>query len=170
MMEIFVIAAFMVVTGALVGLVSSFFGVGACFIMVPMMIYYETFTGVPPTLAPLIAFGTNMAIVVPTAFSGVLRHNRELKMKKLSFPTKHYLSFGVPVGVGGFLGSLAAFTFFTTYPAYAGIMLKTIFGLLCLFGAYRFMMTKPVKVDSLRKPSISSIQAAACSPGLVRTS
>jgi len=76
--------------------------------------------GVPPTLAPLITFGTNMAIVVPTAFSGVRRHNRELRAKKLSFPTKHYLSFGVPMGVGGFLGSLAAFTFFTTYPRLRG--------------------------------------------------
>jgi len=38
MMEIFVIAAFMVGTGALVGLVSSFFGIGASVITVPIMI------------------------------------------------------------------------------------------------------------------------------------
>jgi len=60
-----------VAAGAAVGLVSSFFGVGACFITVPVTIFvFEVYMGCPPQLAPLIAFGTNMAVVVPTALSG----------------------------------------------------------------------------------------------------
>ncbi len=145
----------MLVAGSLVGLVSSFFGVGACFIMVPVMIYcFERFLNTPSYLAPLIAFGTNMAIVVPTAVSGVLRHKKELKARRISFPMKHYLSFAVPVGFGSFTGSLFAFLLFSSFRKEAGILLKTIFGLFCLFGAYRFMKAKPLKISELKPPSL----------------
>ncbi|RLI06338.1 hypothetical protein DRO32_05550 [Candidatus Bathyarchaeota archaeon] len=147
-------AVFMVLAGALVGLVSSYFGVGACFIMVPVMIYcFETFMGTSPSLAPLIAFGTNMAIVVPTAVSGALRHRRELHRKGLAFPKKHFLSFAPFVGIGSFLGSLTAFAFYRHYPGQAGIVLKMIFGLFCLFGAYRFMRAKPIPIEELKPPA-----------------
>ncbi len=148
--------AFMLIAGSLVGLVSSFFGVGACFIMVPVMIYcFETYMGVNPSLSPLIAFGTNMAVVVPTAFSGVLRHRRELTKRGLSFPLRHYIYFAIPVGIGSFVGALAAFTFYSYYPRSAGIILKTLFGLFCLFGAYRFMKAKPIPIKEMPAPSLS---------------
>jgi hypothetical protein len=146
--------AFLVLTGALVGLISSYFGVGACFIMVPVIIYFlETYFGTPPNLSPLIAFGTNMAIVVPTALGGALRHRKVLEKKDARFPTKHYLSFGIPVGVGSFLGALCAFIFFTSFRAHAGLILKMIFGILCLLGAYRFMTAKPVPVEKFTDPN-----------------
>ena len=146
--------AFMLVAGALVGLVSSYFGVGACFIMVPVMIYcFETFMGTSHSLAPLIAFGTNMAVVVPTALSGALRHRRELAGRGASFPREHFLSFAPFVGLGSFLGSLTTFVFYHYYPKQAGIVLKMIFGIFCLFGAYRFMMAKPLPISELRPPN-----------------
>lgn len=148
--------AFMLIAGSLVGLVSSFFGVGACFIMVPVMIYcFETYMGVGPSLSPLIAFGTNMAVVVLTALSGVLRHRVELARRRLSFPLKHYLYFAIPVGIGSFIGALAAFAFYSHYPGSAGIVLKTLFGLFCLFGAYRFMKARPIRVEEMPAPSLS---------------
>ena len=151
----------MFITGSLVGLVSSFFGVGACFIMVPAMIaFFESAFHVPPSLAPLIAFGTNMSVVVPTSLSGVLRHRRELKSKGLSFPTKHYLYFGIPVGIGSFIGALFAFTFFATHRATAGILLKGLFGIVCLIGAYRFMKAKPLPVSELNPPNVTKYSAS----------
>ena len=160
-MIMFDVLVFMLVAGSLVGLISSFFGVGACFIMVPVMIYcFETYMGVDPSLSPLIAFGTNMAIVVPTALSGVLRHKRELFKKGFPFPIKHYLYFAVPVGVGSFIGALAAFTFYLHYPHSAGIILKTLFGIFCLFGAYRFMKARPISIEKLPTPSLSKYAAS----------
>ena len=158
----------MVLAGSLVGLVSSFFGVGACFIMVPVMMYcFETFMGVPPNISPLLAFGTNMAIVVPTALSGALRHRRELKKKNMPFPTRHYLSFAVPVGLGGFTGSVLAFVFFTSFRAQAGIVLKTVFGVFCLVGAYRFMKAKPIPLKSLPKLSIPKFSVSGYFSGIL---
>ncbi|MDF2955693.1 MAG: Sulfite exporter TauE/SafE/YfcA [Candidatus Alkanophagales archaeon MCA70_species_2] len=145
---------FMVVAGAFVGLISSFFGVGACFIMVPVMIYcFEKFFAVNPSLSALIAFGTNMAVVVPTALSGALRHRKELRTRGFGFPTAHYVRFGIPVGIGSLIGAIIAFLFYEAYPKSAGIVLKTIFGVFCLFGAYRFMMAKPLPIEELKPPS-----------------
>ena len=51
-----------------------------------------------------------------------------------------------------FLGSLFAFTLFRAYPAHAGIILNTVFGLFCVFGAYRFMVAKPLQIAELKPP------------------
>ncbi|RLI24125.1 MAG: sulfite exporter TauE/SafE family protein, partial [Candidatus Hecatellales archaeon] len=46
--------------GAGVGFVSAMFGVGGCFIMVPVMIFMFTGLGVPLDVAVKVAFGTNL--------------------------------------------------------------------------------------------------------------
>jgi len=139
--------------GAAVGLVSSFFGVGACFIMVPVMIFIlDALQGIDPSLAPLIAFGTNMAIVVPTALSGALRHRRTLHSKGYSFPVKNYLYFVIPVAIGSAIGALEAFVFFVNFRAFAGLIMKTLFGVFCLIGAYRFLRARVLQLEELKKP------------------
>ncbi|MHC1635263.1 MAG: sulfite exporter TauE/SafE family protein [Candidatus Methanospirareceae archaeon] len=160
--------AFMVVAGALVGLISSFFGVGACFIMVPVMMYcFERFFMVNPSLSALIAFGTNMAIVVPTALSGTIRHRKVLKAKNFKFPTSHYIRFAIPVGIGSVIGSLITFSFYEAYPRSAGIILKTIFGIFCIFGAYRFMVAKPLQIEELKPPSTAKYGTAGLLSAIV---
>ncbi len=164
----YLMIATMIVAGSLVGIVSSFFGVGACFIMVPVMMYcFETFMNVSPSLSALLAFGTNMAIVVPTALSGALRHRKELKKKNLRFPTKHYLTFAIPVGLGSLTGSIFAFIFFESFRAQAGIVLKAIFGVFCLIGAYRFMRAKPLPVNELPRLSIPKFAGTGYFSGLL---
>ncbi|RLG52009.1 MAG: hypothetical protein DRN96_03915 [Thermoproteota archaeon] len=158
----------MAIAGALVGLVSSFFGVGACFIMVPVMMYYfEKFMGVSASLSPLIAFGTNMAVVVPTSLSGLLRHRGELRRKSMRFPVRHYLSFAIPVGVGSFLGSLMAFVFFSSFRAHAGLAMKTLFGFFCLFGAYRFMKAKPLPATEMPKLDVMKFASGGVLSGVI---
>jgi len=150
--NILIIILILIIAGALVGLISSFFGVGACFIMVPVMMFcFETYMGASAQISPLVAFGTNMAIVVPTALSGVYKHIKEMKKKDIKFPFDHYINFAIPVGFGSFTGALLAFILFSSFRAQAGLILKTIFGVFCLIGAYRFMTAKPKPVDVLPK-------------------
>jgi uncharacterized membrane protein YfcA len=159
---------FMILTGSLVGLISSYFGVGACFIMVPAIIYFlESTYGVSPSLAPLIAFGTSMAVVVPVALSGVLRHRKELGKKGLSFPMKHYLSFGLPVGLGSFVGAIFAFILFTSFRTFAGILLKTAYGILCLLITYRFIVAKPIQIKYLKAPRVSKYACGGLFSGML---
>jgi len=152
--NIILILIILIIAGSAVGLVSSFFGVGACFIMVPVMMFcFETYMGAAPEISPLVAFGTNMAVVVPTALSGVYKHIKEMKKKEIAFPTNHYLNFAIPVGFGSLTGAIMAYILFSNFRAIAGLLLKTIFGVFCIIGAYRFMTAKPKPKDILPKLS-----------------
>ena len=127
----------LLVAGLGVGFINGMFGVGGCFLMVPTMFYLFKGLGVPVDTAMKISLCTNMAVVVPTALSGVLRHAR-IKQFSLS----HYWNFALPVGVGSLAGSaIAVFV--------PGAVLKVLFGVLCLIGAYRFMTAKPRPVDEM---------------------
>ncbi|NOZ27494.1 MAG: sulfite exporter TauE/SafE family protein [Chloroflexi bacterium] len=130
----------LLLAGAGVGFINGMFGVGGCFLMVPTMFFLFKGLGVPVDTAMKISLCTNMAVVVPTALSGVLRH---AKIRK--FSRSHYWNFAIPVGVGSLLGSgLAVFV--------PGVILKVLFGVLCLIGAWRFMTARPRPVDKM--PSI----------------
>jgi len=121
--------------------------------MVPVMIFiFQNVQGINPSLAPLIAFGTNMAIVVPTALSGALRHRKTLHSKDREFPTKNYVYFVIPVALGSITGSLEAFIFFVNFRAIAGLIMKLLFGIFCLIGAYRFLRARPLQLEELEKP------------------
>ena len=123
--------------GAGVGLINGMFGVGGCFLMVPTMFFLFRGLGVPVDTAMKISLCTNMAVVVPTALSGVLRHAR---IRKFSMP--HYWSYALPVGLGSIIGSaIAVFV--------PGSVLKVLFGVLCLVGAWRFMTAKPRTADEM---------------------
>lgn len=126
--------------GAVVGFVNGLFGVGGCFLMVPVMFYLFKGLGTPTDTAMKVALGSNMAVVVPTAISAVLRHAHIRK-----FSMSHYWNFALPIGVGSLVGSAIAVFM-------PGAVLKVLFGALCLIGAYRFMTAKPRPVNEM--PSI----------------
>ena len=67
----------LLITGVGVGFASGLLGVGGCFIMVPVQFWALISIGVDPTIAIRIAFGTNLAVVFPTAISGAIGHNRK---------------------------------------------------------------------------------------------
>ncbi len=123
--------------GAAVGFVSAFFGVGGCFLMVPVIITIFSGMGIDIGIATKVALGTNMGVVVPTALSGAIRHSREIE-----YPRTHFIRFAIPVTVGSVIGSVGAFLA-------PGTMLKVLFGILCIIGAYRFMTARPKPVDQL---------------------
>jgi len=67
----------LLITGIGVGFASGLLGVGGCFIMVPVQFWILTSIGINPTTAIRIAFGTNLAVVLPTAINGAIRHHRK---------------------------------------------------------------------------------------------
>ena len=132
--------------GAGVGFVSAMFGVGGCFIMVPVMIYMFTGWSTPLDLAVKTAFGTNLAVVVPTALMGAGMH---LKAGKTVFPFHVWRGLGLGAGIGAILGA--------TLTAYApGLLMKTLFGVVCLIGAWRFLTAKPRPVE--KPPELSLVK------------
>jgi len=124
----------LLITGALVGLVSGLLGVGGCFIMIPVQFWILTAMGIDPTIAIRVAFGTNLLVVFFTAISGSFRHHK-----------KEVVLWRQAIILG--LTSMA-FTFAGAYLAsiLSGNILKILFGLAILLGALRMITAHPIRV------------------------
>ncbi|RLI92259.1 MAG: sulfite exporter TauE/SafE family protein [Candidatus Altiarchaeales archaeon] len=125
----------LLITGALVGLVSGMLGVGGCFIMIPVQFWILTAMGIDPTIAIRVAFGTNLLVVFPTALSGALRHN-----KKDAVLWRHAIILGLTSVVFTFTGAYLA-------SILSGSILKIIFGSAILLGALRMATAHPIRVE-----------------------
>lgn len=132
-----------------VGFANGFFGVGGCFLMIPVMYYIFVSLGVPSDSAIKMAFGTNMAVVVPTAIMGVWAHKKQKGEFILVGEWKDLIA---GVTVGSTVGSIGAFLA-------PGELLKFLFGLFCLVGAYRFMTAKPKPIEEMPRQH-SKLKAA----------
>jgi len=122
-------------TGIIVGFVGGMLGVGGCFIMVPVQYWVLTSMGVDPGTAILIAFGTNLAVVLPTAISGTYGHHRKGAVIWRA---------AVTMGIAGFFGALLGSYIATLIP---GNYLPALFGLAIFIGAIRMLTAKPPAVE-----------------------
>jgi uncharacterized protein len=125
----------LLITGVGVGFASGLLGVGGCFIMVPVQFWALTSIGVDPTIAIRIAFGTNLAVVLPTAISGAIGHSRK---KAVLWKA------GIMLGLAGLVGSVIGAYLAAHIP---GNILTIGFGLAILAGGIRMLTAKPPKVE-----------------------
>ncbi len=65
----------LLLVGAVVGVMAGLFGVGGGFLMVPAQFWALGMLGVDPETALRTAFGTSLAVVIPTAASGAWAHH-----------------------------------------------------------------------------------------------
>ncbi|MBW1712468.1 MAG: sulfite exporter TauE/SafE family protein, partial [Deltaproteobacteria bacterium] len=117
----------LIITGIGVGFASGLLGVGGCFIMVPVQYWILTSIGVEPTIAIRVAFGTNLMVVIPTAFSGSMTHQ-----KKGAVLWKAGVALGISGAVEAFFGAFIA----SHLP---GKILTVAFGLAVILGAIRML-------------------------------
>lgn len=93
----------MLATGAGAGFASGLLGIGGGFIMVPVSYWIIQVMGIPQDIAVKIAFGTSLLVILPTAMSGIWRHN---KRGMIHWKVGLVLgSFGL---IGGFIGATLA--------------------------------------------------------------
>jgi uncharacterized membrane protein YfcA len=124
----------LLITGLGVGFASGLLGVGGCFIMVPVQFWVLKSIGVDPTIAIRIAFGTNLLVVLPTAFSGAMTHHR-----KGAVLWKAGVSVGIAGAIGSFFGAFIA----SHLP---GKVLTIAFGIAVILGALRMLTAKPPQI------------------------
>ena len=124
----------LLLTGIGVGFASGLLGVGGCFIMIPVQYWVLTASGIDPTIAIRVAFGTNLLVVLPTALSGAIGHSRKGAVLWKA---------GIVLGVTGAFSSLLGGYVAAHLP---GEILKTVFGVAILAGAVRMLTAKPPKV------------------------
>jgi len=120
----------LVLAGVAAGFASGMLGVGGCFIMVPVQLWVLTASGIEPTMATRIAFGTALAVALPTAINAALGHHR-----RGAVVPRAALLLGLAGLVGAFLGGAV------TAKA-PGDLLRIAFGLVVIAAALR-MATAP---------------------------
>jgi len=114
-------------TGIIVGFACGLLGVGGGFIMVPVQIWALTYMGIDPTLATRIAFGTSLAVILPTSLSGC--HGHSCRGVVLWRP-------GIAMGLAGLAGAFLGGTIAAHAP---GDLLRMIFGFVVMMGALRLL-------------------------------
>lgn len=145
----------LIITGIGVGFASGLLGVGGCFIMVPVQFWALKSIGIDPTIAIRVAFGTNLLVVLPTAFSGAMAHH-----KKGAVNWKAGIAFGISGALGAFVGAFIA----SHLPAK---VLTVAFGISVILGGIRMLTAKPPKTDDQPVNSLVAFVAWGIPLGIV---
>ncbi|OPX79473.1 MAG: Sulfite exporter TauE/SafE [Methanosaeta sp. PtaB.Bin039] len=143
------------VTGLAVGLASGMLGVGGCFIMVPVQYWLLLDRGLDSTLAIRSAFGTGLAVALPTAASGAYAHRRRGAVDSRT---------GMALGGAGIAGALIGGYMAAHLPAEP---LRLIFGFVVLVGAARMALLPFCQQDAYKEPSLVQLLAWGFPVGIV---
>lgn len=120
-------ALVLLTTGLVVGFSCGLLGIGGGFLMVPVQIWALTTQGIDPTLATRVAFGTSLAVVLPTAISGCRGHScRGVVLWRA----------GIVIGLFGMLGGFLGGTIAAHAP---GELLRMVFGFVIMLAALRML-------------------------------
>jgi len=136
-MDLLLYTMVLLITGVAAGLATGLLGVGGGFIIVPALYFIMESMGIPMDTAIRTAFGTSLAVILPTALNGARSHYRRGFLD---------LEEAIPIGVLGFLGSMAG-----AYTAgiFSAEVLKSFFGALLLFIALQMIFSG--KIDGGRE-------------------
>ncbi len=132
----------LIITGICVGFATGLLGVGGGFILVPVQFWLLESMGINSTIAIRVAFGTSLAVILPTAISGAYGHYyRRCVLVKPA----------IILGIFGFFGGLLGGVIASNVP---GEYLRLIFGFLLIGVAiqmitYRNRTSKKKKVENI---------------------
>jgi len=129
----------LICTGVGVGFTTGLLGIGGGFILVPILYFLLLNLGIEPTLAIRMAFGTSLAIIIPTAISSAIAHHREHQV---------VINASIYMGVAGFTGALLGGYVASHTP---GDILRLIFALILLLVAIRMLLFKEREVQGNKK-------------------
>lgn len=114
-------------TGIIAGTISGAFGVGGGSLMTPVQFWLYTSGGMDSTLAIRLAFGTSLAVIIPTMISGALAHHSRGAVDWQA---------AIPMGLAAILGGLAGGIAASFLP---GSVLRLFFAAFILIMAVRMI-------------------------------
>lgn len=117
----------LIITGITAGTASGLFGIGGGFLMTPVQFWLSISGGMDSTLATRLAFGTSLAVMIPTMISGAFAHHSRGAVNWKA---------AVSMGCAAVFGGLAGGTLAANLP---GIVLRTFFALLIIVMAIRMV-------------------------------
>lgn len=114
-------------TGVIAGFASGMIGVGGCFIMVPVQYWLLAADGLDSTLAIRVAFGTGLAVTLPTVMSSAYGHHRK---GAVDWKT------AIPMGLAAMIGAVSGGMIASWLP---GQVLRIFFAVLVILMAIRMV-------------------------------
>jgi len=122
---------FFALLGSLAGFLAGLLGIGGGVILVPLFIWAFKVSGFHPDIIVHLAFGTSLAIIIPTALSSTFGH------RKRGNVNWHHVVF---LAAGGTIG---AFVGATVASVIDGDWLKSLFGLMQIVVALQLTLFHP---------------------------
>jgi hypothetical protein len=129
--DLILVILILLMTGIVAGFFAGLLGVGGGFLMVPVQYLLLVQTGIDPTFAIRIAFGTSLAVVLPVSCAAAMAHQ---KRNAIDWHA------AVPIGIAGLLGGFAGGTFASHLPVE---ILKPLFGVLIILSSIRMIIGTP---------------------------
>ncbi|MDO8841304.1 sulfite exporter TauE/SafE family protein [Methanocalculus sp.] len=129
--DLLLLIGILLLTGIIAGYFAGLLGVGGGFLMVPVQYLLLVQTGIDPTFAIRIAFGTSLAVVFPVSCVAAMAHQ---KRNAIDWHA------AIPIGLAGLAGGFAGGTFASHLPV---DILKPLFGILIIISAIRMMSGTP---------------------------
>jgi len=126
-MDLILQYASLFLTGILAGTASGLFGVGGGFLMTPVQFWVYSSGGIDSTLATRLAFGTSLAVMIPTMISGAFAHHSRGAVNWKA---------AMPMGCAAIIGGLIGGTLAAHLP---GLVLRTFFAILIIVMAVRMI-------------------------------
>jgi uncharacterized membrane protein YfcA len=148
-MELLTVILILLLTGIGVGFAEGLLGVGGSFIMVPVTFFLFTEMGYSPDVALMLAFGSNLLVMFPTAISGAWAHT-----KKGAVCWKAGIVLGICGSVGALIGSTISSQLLNE------AILKPVFGVVIGLGAVSMLIRKPQEIEE--DPKDKPLLLAAC--------
>ncbi len=143
-------------TGLAIGFISGLLGLGGGIIMTPVQYSIYSSLGWSTDTATKVAFATSLAVIFPTALSGVLRHHREGGINWRTAIAMGVVSFGC-----SFLGASVASAHIS------GAALKIAFGAIGLVIAVRMLTLKVSETTQPIRHNIWLLFALALPVGII---
>lgn len=127
-----------VLVGCAAGFIAGLMGIGGGIILIPLFLWAFKVAGMAPEIIVHVAFGTSLAIIIPTAFSSTLAHRKRGNVDwHQVFPMVGGSLLGVVIG-----SSFAA--------GLSGETLKACFGTMQIgVGSYMLLRRTPVLVSGV---------------------
>ncbi len=143
------------ILGSFAGFLAGLLGIGGGVILVPLFLWLFPLADFPPDFIVHSAFGTSLAIILPTAISSTLGHRKRgnVDWSMVSF-----------LALGGIIGSLFGSSIASIIP---GEKLKMCFGLMQIIISLKLLFYKPyIPPENLERANKRSLLLVGLAGGL----
>ena len=145
--------------GCIIGFLAGMFGIGGGLLIVPLLVFSYSYSGIPPSIQTHLAIGTSLFIVIFTSLMSAFQHH---KQRNIYWPAVFAIGLSSAVTAFG-MARLAA--------ALSGKHLRVVFALIVITAGVRMLTESEAesqkKLEFLSKPGTPSLIGIGLASGIV---